>query len=73
MMKWNLAVSVDTLEIAGKMNGLLQHTTFQNITKEMTDQTFGFAKNSYNVMIFTSDSKFLALFSRGNIPCKVTL
>lgn len=33
MMKWNLAVSVDTLEIAGKMNGLLQHTTLYYISK----------------------------------------
>lgn len=58
MMKWNLTVSVDTLGIAEKMNGLLQNTTFQNITREMTDQTFAFAKNRYNVMVFTADSKF---------------
>ncbi|HFK1812081.1 TPA: hypothetical protein ACGXQD_005144 [Bacillus cereus] len=58
MMKWNLTVSVDTFGIAEKMNGLLQHTTFQNITREMTDQTFIFAKKRYNVMVFTSDSKF---------------
>ncbi|AOM14300.1 hypothetical protein [Bacillus thuringiensis] len=58
MMKWNLTVSVDTLGIAEKMNRLLQNNTFQNITREMTDQTFAFAKNRYNVMLFTSDSKF---------------
>ncbi|WP_232292586.1 hypothetical protein [Bacillus thuringiensis] len=40
------------------MNSLLQNTTFQNITREMTDQTFNFAKNRYNVMVFTTDSKF---------------
>ncbi|MED3038494.1 hypothetical protein CBR56_28500 [Bacillus thuringiensis] len=58
IMKWNLTVSIDTLGMAEKMTGLLQHTTFQNITREMTDQTFIFAKNRYNVMVFTSDSKF---------------
>ncbi|MBG9617605.1 hypothetical protein [Bacillus cereus] len=58
MMKWNLIVSVDTLGIAEKMKGLLQNATFQNITREMTNQVFTFAKNRYNVMVFTSDSKF---------------
>ncbi|MDA2638922.1 hypothetical protein PDQ79_31355 [Bacillus cereus] len=58
MMKWNLTVSVDTLGISKKMNALLQNTTLQNITREMTNQTFAFARNCYNVMVFTSDSKF---------------
>ncbi|PGB02976.1 hypothetical protein [Bacillus toyonensis] len=58
MMKWNLTVSSDMLGISEKMNDLLQRTTFQSITREMTDQTFAFAKNRYNVMVFTADSKF---------------
>ncbi|HHL0973932.1 TPA: hypothetical protein ACQUHP_005632 [Bacillus cereus] len=62
MMKWNLTVSLDFLVIYGKIKDSLQRNTFQNITREMTDQTFAFAKNRYNVMVFTADSKFLHYF-----------
>ncbi|PGW48555.1 hypothetical protein [Bacillus thuringiensis] len=58
MMKWNLAVSSDLIGISEKMKGLLQNTKFQNITREITNQTFAFAKNRYNVAVFTADSKF---------------
>ncbi|MBG0969453.1 hypothetical protein [Bacillus sp. SRB3LM] len=58
MMKWNLTVSLDLLGISEKVNGLLQNTIFQNITREITNQTFAFAKNRYNVTVFTADSKF---------------
>ncbi|PEQ02863.1 hypothetical protein [Bacillus toyonensis] len=71
MMKWNLTVSVDTLGISGKMNALLQKTTFQNITREITDQTFAFAKNRYNVMIFTTDSKFYHYFQGVKFQAKL--
>lgn len=58
MMKWNLTVSSDTLGITQKMIQLLQKTTFQNVTRELTDQTFSLANNRYNVMVFTADSRF---------------
>ncbi|OQR53310.1 hypothetical protein [Bacillus sp. CDB3] len=58
MMKWNLTVSSDMLGIAGKVNDLLKRTTFQNIIREITDETFTFANNRYNVMVFTTDSQY---------------
>ena len=58
MMKWNLTVSSDTLGITQKMIHLLQKATFQNVTRELTDQTFSLANNQYNVMVFTANTRF---------------
>ncbi|ANS52103.1 hypothetical protein BM86_34520 [Bacillus thuringiensis] len=58
MMKWNLTISSDMLGISGKINDILQRTTFQNLIRELADQTFSVANNRYNVMVFTADFQY---------------
>ncbi|TJZ99963.1 hypothetical protein FA950_29215 [Bacillus thuringiensis] len=58
MMKWNMTVSSDMLGITKKLSNVLQNTTFKNVTREITDQTFSLTNSRYNVMMITTDSNF---------------
>lgn len=59
----NIDIAIDELGIAQKIVKIIKNTQLPNFSRNLTDELFSIAGDSYNVIVFTSESGYKYKFN----------